>query len=205
MPKLLMLGLIGLLAQLSAGSLGMGYGVITTSALLSVGLVLALASATVPFIELGTSAALGALHWRRRNVDWQLVARLAGPGAVGAFGGAVLLTRLSVTLSSLGMAAILVAVGCYVMPRFSWRPPQVAHARRSSHTALLLAPLGLFGGLLDATGGGDWGPVTTAAALLFAGRAAPRTVIGSVDASKFAVSAAASLGFILAAEGLAAS
>ncbi len=197
MPKLLMLGLIGLFAQLTAGSLGMGYGVITTSALLGVGLTPALASATVHFAELGTSAALGASHWRLRNVDWQLVARLAGPGAVGAFGGAVLLTRLPVTLSSIVMATILVAIGCYVVLRFSLRPPLVAHARRSPHTARLLTPLGLFGGFLDATGGGGWGPVTTTA-LLSAGRTAPRTVIGSVDASKFVVSAAASLGFVLA-------
>ncbi len=197
MPALVLIGLIGLLAQLTAGSLGMGYGVITTSALLATGLTPAVASATVHFAELGTSSALGFSHWRLGNVDWRLVARLAGPGAVGAFLGAVLLTHLSLRVASIGMAIILTAIGVYILFRFSLRPPQVAERRRSPHTVRLLAPLGLLGGFLDATGGGGWGPVTTST-LLSVGKTSPRTVVGSVDASKFVVSAAASLGFTIA-------
>ena len=56
-----------------------------------------------------------------------------------------------------------------------------------------LAPLGVFAGFVDATGGGGWGPVATPA-LLADGRLEPRKVIGSVDTSEFAVSAAASIG-----------
>ncbi|MFV0464190.1 MAG: sulfite exporter TauE/SafE family protein, partial [Nostocoides sp.] len=183
----ILVGLIGLLAQLTAGSLGMGYGVITTSALLAVGLGPAVASATVHFAELGTATALGAAHWRMRNIDWPLVGRLAGPGALGAFSGALLLTHLSVRFAGVIMAVILLCIGSYIMVRFSVRPPRAPVAARSRLSAQLLAPLGLLGGFLDATGGGGWGPVTTTA-LLSSGRIEPRLVVGSVDAAKAIVS-----------------
>jgi uncharacterized membrane protein YfcA len=94
------------------------------------------------------------------------------------------------------MAAILGALGMYILLRYALKPPAVAQARRSPHTAKFLVPLGLAGGFVDATGGGGWGPVSTTS-LLSAGKTAPRTVIGSVDTSEFLVSFAASLGFVL--------
>jgi uncharacterized membrane protein YfcA len=60
----------------------------------------------------------------------------------------------------------------------------------------LLAPLGVFAGFIDATGGGGWGPVATPT-LLADGRLQPRKVVGTVDTSEFAVSAAASIGFLV--------
>ncbi len=63
--------------------------------------------------------------------------------------------------------------------------------------ARFLAPLGLFAGFIDATGGGGWGPVGTPA-LLASGRIEPRRVIGSISASEFLVTVAASLGFLFA-------
>jgi uncharacterized membrane protein YfcA len=84
----------------------------------------------------------------------------------------------------------------YILLRYALKPPAVAQARRSPHTAKFLVPLGLAGGFVDATGGGGWGPVSTTS-LLSAGKTAPRTVIGSVDTSEFLVSFAASLGFVL--------
>ena len=59
-----------------------------------------------------------------------------------------------------------------------------------------LTPLGLFGGFIDASGGGGWGPVTTST-LFSSGKTAPRTVIGSVSASEFLVALSASLGFLV--------
>ena len=53
----------------------------------------------------------------------------------------------------------------------------------------------MVGGFVDATGGGGWGPVVTTT-LLTGGRTAPRTVVGSVGASEFLVTAAASAGFL---------
>jgi uncharacterized membrane protein YfcA len=79
------------------GSLGMGYGATSSSLLVLVGLTPLAASASMHFSELGTNLASGVSHWRLRNVDWPVVARIAGPGAVGAFLGATVLATLSTT------------------------------------------------------------------------------------------------------------
>ncbi len=196
MRQLLILALVGFAAQLVDGSLGMGFGVTSTSLLLIAGLSPAMASASVHLAELGTNLASGFSHWKLGNVDWRLVARLGVPGALGAFAGATFLSQISTTLAKPVMAAILGALGMYILLRYAFRPPAVAQARTSPHTAKFLVPLGLAGGFIDATGGGGWGPVSTTS-LLSAGKTAPRTVIGSVDTSEFMVSFAASLGFVL--------
>lgn len=193
MRKLIVVALVGLGAQLVDGSLGMGYGVTSTSLLLAIGLSPAVASASVHFSELGTNIASGLSHWRLRNVDWRVVARIAGPGAIGAFLGATVLSSLSTEAATPAMSGLLAALGLYVLLRFViGRRPTL----RKQPTTKFLAPLGLVAGFVDATGGGGWGPVATPA-LLADGRMAPRKVIGSVDTSEFAVSAAASLGFLL--------
>ena len=196
MQRLLLLAVVGFAAQLVDGSLGMGFGVTSTSLLLIAGLSPAMASASVHLAELGTNVASGVSHWKLGNVDWRLVARLGVPGAIGAFAGATFLSQISTALAKPVMAAILGALGMYILLRYALKPPAVAQARRSPHTAKFLVPLGLAGGFVDATGGGGWGPVSTTS-LLSAGKTAPRTVIGSVDTSEFLVSFAASLGFVL--------
>ena len=197
MRKLILIGFVGLIAQLVDGSLGMGYGVTSSSLLLLVGLTPALASASVHLAEVGTNVASGVSHWRLGNVDWRLVLKLGVPGAVGAFAGATFLSRLSTAWAAPVMATILAVLGGYILARFAFRPPRVATARRTPHGARFLVPLGLVGGFIDATGGGGWGPVSTTS-LLSAGRTAPRTVIGSVDTSEFLVSLFASVGFLVA-------
>lgn len=194
MRKLLMIGIVGLLAQLVDGALGMGYGVTSSSLLVAAAaLSPAAASASVHLSELGTNIASGLSHWRLRNVDWSVVVRIALPGAAGSFAGATVLSRLSTEAAQPIMCSILLVLGCYlfvrflvgIRPRFTGRP-----------TLRLLAPLGVFAGFVDATGGGGWGPVATPA-LLSDGRLEPRKVIGSVDTAEFVVSAAASLGFLV--------
>nr|WP_222132173.1 sulfite exporter TauE/SafE family protein [Pseudonocardia sp. C8] len=188
--------MVGLAAQLVDGALGMAYGVTSTSLLLVTGINPATASASVHLAEVGTTIASGAAHWRFGNVDWKLVAKLGVPGAIGAFLGATVLSALSTEDAAPYMSGILLALGVYILLRFSVRPPKVATARRSPHGAAFLSPLGLVAGFVDASGGGGWGPVSTPA-LLGAGRTAPRTVIGSVDTSEFLVAVAASVGFLV--------
>ena len=193
MRKLVVLALVGMLAQLVDGSLGMGYGVTSSTLLVLAGLTPAAASASVHFSELGTNLASGLAHWRLKNVDWRVVGRIAGPGAIGAFLGATVLSSLSTEAAAPVMATILALLGAYLLVRFvlGIRP------RMSGRPGMrLLAPLGLFAGFVDATGGGGWGPVATPA-LLTDGRLEPRKVIGSVDTSELAVSLAASLGFLV--------
>lgn len=196
MRQLVTLALVGFAAQLIDGSLGMGYGVTSSTLLLLAGLTPAAASASVHFAEIGTCIASGASHWKLGNTDWRLVARIGVPGAIGAFLGATVLSNLSTEVAQPVMALILGGLGIYILGRFAIRPPQVAAARRSPHRKRFLAPLGLVGGFIDATGGGGWGPVTTTS-LLSAGKTSPRTVIGSVDTSEFLVSLFASIGFIV--------
>lgn len=193
MRKLIVLAVVGLAAQLVDGSLGMGYGVTSSTLLILVGLTPAAASASVHISELGTNLASGASHWRLQNVDWRVVARIAGPGAIGAFLGATVLSHLSTEAAAPVMATILALLGIYIIIRFI---VGVKPRLKQALTLRFLAPLGLFAGFIDATGGGGWGPVATPA-LLADGRMEPRKVIGSIDTAEFAVSAAASIGFLI--------
>jgi uncharacterized protein len=196
MRTLIVFALVGFGAQLVDGALGMAYGVTSTSLLLLVGVNPAVASASVHLAEVGTTVVAGASHWRFGNVDWKLVLRLGVPGAIGAFLGATVLSHLSTENAAPYMSGVLLALGVYILVRFSVRPPKVSRARISPHRSRFLSPLGLIAGFVDASGGGGWGPVATPA-LLTAGRTAPRTVIGSVDTSEFLVAVAASIGFLL--------
>ncbi|MBV2364588.1 sulfite exporter TauE/SafE family protein [Streptomonospora nanhaiensis] len=195
MQTLVLLALVGLLAQLVDGSLGMAYGVTSTTLLLLVGTNPAAASATVHFAEIGTTLASGVSHWRLGNVDWKVVRRIALPGAIGAFAGATFLSSLSTEAAAPIMAGILLALGAYVLVRFTaWGMPKGRLGKPVRRR--FLTPLGLVGGFLDATGGGGWGPVGTPA-LLASGRIEPRKVIGSIDTSEFIVAIAASIGFLV--------
>jgi uncharacterized membrane protein YfcA len=196
MQTLVLLALVGLGAQLVDGSLGMAYGVTSTTLLLAIGANPALASASVHLAEIGTTLASGVSHWRFGNVDWKVVLRIGIPGAIGAFLGATLLSNLSTETATPLMSLILLGLGVYILIRFTFRSlPRVD--RTKPLRLRFLAPVGLVGGFLDATGGGGWGPVGTPA-LLASGRIEPRKVIGSIDTSEFLVSIAASIGFLLA-------
>ena len=197
MANFLLLAIVGLIAQLVDGSLGMAYGVTSQSLLLTVGIAPALASASVHIAEVGTTAASGASHWRFGNVDWAKVWPLAVPGAIGAFFGAVVLSAFITAEAAEPLVAIfLFSLGIFVLARFSFRrhqrPVQVRPISRG-----FLAPLGLIAGFLDAAGGGGWGPISTPT-LLSSGRMEPRKIIGTVDTSEFLVALSASIGFLLA-------
>lgn len=196
MRRLLVLGLVGLAAQLVDGSLGMAYGVTSSTLLLTVGLAPVVASASVHLSEVGTTLASGVAHWRFGNVDWRIVGRIAVPGAIGAFAGATVLGMLSTEAAKPWMAGILAVLGAYLLIRFAFRAPRVDPAKPPLRSRFL-APLGIFAGFVDATGGGGWGPVATPA-LLSSGRLEPRKVVGSVDTSEFLVALAASVGFLIA-------
>jgi uncharacterized protein len=198
MRKLLLVGLVGVLAQLVDGALGMAYGVTSTTLLVAAGSAPATASATVHLAELGTTFVSGVSHWRFGNVDWRTVRIMTVPGAVGGFCGAVLLSSLDGSTARPWVAAILSLLGVYVLFRFlgSARGPRRTRATRPLAVGVL-APLGLGAGFLDAVGGGGWGPVGTPT-LLASGRLEPRKVVGSVDAGEFLVALGASVGFLVA-------
>jgi uncharacterized membrane protein YfcA len=193
---LVLLALVGLGAQLVDGSLGMAYGVTSTTLLLAIGTNPAAASATIHLAEIGTTLASGLAHWKFGNVDWKVVAKVGVPGAIGAFLGANFLSNLSTAVAAPVMSLVLVSIGVYLLVRFTLRGVDRRHLGKPVRKRFL-GPLGLAAGFIDATGGGGWGPVGTPA-LLASGRMEPRKVIGSIDTSEFLVALAASLGFLVA-------
>jgi uncharacterized membrane protein YfcA len=194
MQALILLALVGLGAQLVDGSLGMAYGVTSTTLLLAIGTNPATASATVHLAEIGTTLMSGLSHWKFGNVDWKVVLKVGVPGSVGAFAGATFLSRLSTEAAKPITSLLLLGLGVYILARFTaFALPPVRHDEPLRKR--FLAPLGIVAGFVDSTGGGGWGPVGTPA-LLASGRMEPRKVIGSIDTSEFLVAIAASLGFL---------
>ena len=197
MRNLVVLAILGFIAQLVDGALGMAYGVTSTTLLIAIaGLTPALASTVVHISEVGTCAASGFSHWRFGNVDWSKIAWLAIPGAIGAFLGAVVLVSvISAEAAGPIVAIFLFLLGGYVLARFAFnRAGQVVHGLPIPRA--FLAPLGLIAGFLDAAGGGGWGPISTPT-LLSSGRMVPRKVVGTVDTSEFIVALSASAGFLI--------
>lgn len=185
--------LIGFAAQIVDGALGMAYGVISTSFLLSLGVTPAVASASVHAAEVFTTGVSGLAHYLHRNVDRRLLLQLVIPGMVGGIAGASLLVSVPGEVMKPIVALYLIVMGAVILVR-ARRPPAPAP---TEHRA---APLGLAGGFLDAAGGGGWGPVV--ASTLIARGSAPRYVIGSVNLAEFFVTVSISATF-LAAIGLA--
>lgn len=184
---LLLFGVVGFLAQLVDGAIGMAYGLTASSVLLSLGTAPAVASASVHAAEVFTTGASGLAHWRLGNVDWRLVARLAVPGVAGGALGAHVLTDLPTHHLGPAVSAYLVIVGAVILWK-ALRPPPPGPAFRYATL------LGFAGGFLDAVGGGGWGPLV-ATTLIGRGNV-PRLAIGSTNAAEFFVTLAVAATFL---------
>jgi uncharacterized protein len=196
MKKLFIFAFIGFLAQLIDGSLGMAYGVTSSSLLLTFGMAPAIASASIHISEVVTTAASGISHMKFGNVDRQAVFKLIIPGSIGAFIGACFLSNMPGDVVKPYISLFLLMLGFYVVIRFLFK-----HKKRSEQKNLNLSikqaiPLGLIAGFADATGGGGWGPLTTPILLSKDGNSA-RKVVGTVDTSEFAIAISATLGFLV--------
>lgn len=166
---------IGFVAQMIDGAIGMAYGVISSSVLLSLGIPPATASACVHAAETFTTAASGAAHWRLGNVDRRLLLRLAVPGMIGGAIGAYVLTALPGEKVKPFVNGYLLLIGLLIVWRaLTTKPDPDSPPSR-------VAPLGFLGGLLDSIGGGGWGPIVTST--LIGQGTTPRYAIGSVNLS----------------------
>jgi len=180
---------VGFAAQLVDGALGMAFGVISTTLLLSLGVPPAKASAGVHTVETFTTGVSGISHILHRNVDWKLLARLAIPGVIGGALGAHVLTQIHAEAARPFVLTYLALIGLYLIWRGFHFPPEPKSAR-------IVEPLGFAGGFLDAAGGGGWGPIVTGN--LLAQGADPRRTIGTVNTAEFLVTVTISATFILA-------
>lgn len=179
---------VGFAAQLVDGALGMAYGVVSSTVLLSMGVPPATTSASVHAAKVFTGAASAMSHIYHRNVGWRLLLLLSLGGVVGGVGGTYLLTSIDGAVIKPYVVSWLAIMGLVILYRawkgvqprpFSWRSP---------------APLGLAGGFFDAVGGGGWGPVVTST--LMGGGADPRQAIGTTNAAEFFVASAISAAFL---------
>ena len=179
----------GFAAQIVDGALGMAFGVISSTLLVSVlGVPPATASASVHVVECFTTGVSGISHALHKNVNWKLFWRLLLPGVVGGVTGAYLLSSLDASVTRPFVMTYLAGIGIYLLWRGLRKPPEPKEPK-------VIAPLGLVGGFLDAAGGGGWGPVVTSN-LLVQG-ATPRTTIGTVNTVEFFLTVSISATFLI--------
>lgn len=183
--------LVGFIAQIIDGSLGMAYGVTANSFLLTIGLSPVVASASVHASEVVLTLVSGLSHMKFGNVDKRIVMHLLIPGIIGGGLGAYILTSIDGDVIKPYIAIYLLIMGIRILYK-AFRPT-VEHDREPGRG--LLVALGLTGGALDAMGGGGWGPVVTST-LISTGHS-PRKTIGSVNFSEFFVTLTESVVFIL--------
>ena len=193
MWTLLLVSVAGFIAQMIDGAMGMAFGVISTTVLISLAYSPASASAIVHFAKIATGAASGAAHIKYGNVDWHATIKVAIPGGVGAFVGAIVLSNIDLRAAIPWTSSILLIMGLVVLYRFS-RATILGRKRRAR--ARWLAPLGLVGGFVDSTGGGGWGPIVTTS-LTASNALEPRKAIGSTNTAELVVAVASSLGFLI--------
>ncbi|WP_374944832.1 sulfite exporter TauE/SafE family protein [Sphingomonas sp.] len=178
--------LVGFAAQVVDGALGMAFGVISNTLLLSLGVNPAAASAGVHTVETFTTAVSGISHTLHRNVDWRMFLRLMVPGVIGGVLGAYVLSHNADALKPF-ILAYLTSIGIYLLWRATHKPQPPRKPR-------VVEPLGLIGGFLDAAGGGGWGPVVTSNLLIQGTQ--PRLTIGTVNTAEFFLTVTISATFI---------
>ncbi len=184
----LLVGMIGFLAQLIDGALGMAFGLVSSTALMTIGVAPAQASAIVHTAEIATTAASAGSHVWFRNVDWRLLSRLALAGIAGGVLGALVLSNVDGRAIQPFVAAYLLLMGGLILLKALNMAP-MDDARPT-----YAVPLGLVGGFLDSIGGGGWGPMVTST-LIGSGHA-PRKVIGTVNTAEFFVTTAIAGAFL---------
>jgi len=180
---------IGVFAQLVDGTLGMGYGATSTSFLLAYGVPPVVSSTGVHVAEMFTTGASAISHHRFGNINKKLVKHLLIPGVLGSITGAYLLSDVINGDVIKPFIAVYMIVLAIIIIRKALKKTIIKKKTKK------LSFLAVFGGFMDAVGGGGWGPIVTST-LLGRGRN-PRYTIGSVNAAEFAISFASGITFML--------
>lgn len=183
--------MVGFLAQIVDGALGMAYGTLSTAVLLAAGVPPLTTSASVHTAQFFTTGISSLSHYYFKNVNKRLMILLAISGCVGGVGGAYLLTIVSGKFLKPWISAYLMCLGLLILWRI-FRGKNATPPDRDKKRQMM--PLGIIGGFLDAFGGGGWGPIVTTS-LMVKGRD-PRIVIGSVNTAEFFVKTLIAVTFI---------
>jgi hypothetical protein len=180
--------LIGFAAQMVDGALGMAFGQISSTLLITLGVPPAAASAGVHTAETFTTAVSGISHVAHRNVDWRLFFRIVIPGMLAGIIGAYVLAELvSADRAKPFVLAYLTSLGAYLLYR------GVMH-KHTERRPKIVEPLGALGGFLDAAGGGGWGAIVTSNLLVQGSN--PRKTVGTVNTAEFFLTVTISITFI---------
>lgn len=186
----LIMVLTGFLAQMVDGSMGMGYGTISTTFLLANGVNPAIVSSRVHSARVFSSGVSGFSHHRFGNINRRLFKALVIPGVIGAVAGATLAVygqKYSVYVR-IPLSIYTLYLGYFIMKK----------AFKKHHTQNRIKKAGWLasaGGFLDAFAGGGWGSLVTGT--LISKRRSPRYVIGSVCLAEFFVVFASSITFFI--------
>lgn len=186
---LLML-LTGFLAQMVDGSMGMGYGTISTTFLLAIGVNPAIVSSRVHTARVFSSGVTGYSHHRFGNINKKLFKTLAVPGVIGAVLGACL-AYYGQNYSKwvrLPLAFYTAYLGIYIIRKAFKKKSNGEKVKKAGWLATV-------GGFLDAFAGGGWGTLVTST--LIAKRKNIRYVIGSVCLAEFFVVLSSSITFFI--------
>lgn len=187
-PNLHWMILIGFVAQLIDGALGMGYGVTCTIALLSLGVNVPAISGSIHTAEMFSSGISGYSHYRFGNVNKKLLKALLVPGVLGAIVGAVFLSLWGNQYADV-VKPLLACYALFLGSKIILSAYTLNHRRRIQRVGWLAG----MGGFLDSFGGGGWGPLVTST-LISKGRT-PRYIIGSVSLAEFFVTLASAVTF----------
>lgn len=182
--------LTGFLAQMVDGSLGMGYGTISTTFLLANGVNPAIVSSRVHSARVFSSGVSGYTHHRFGNINKKLFKTLVIPGIIGAVIGAAL-SYFGQQYSSwvrIPLSVYTLYLGYYII-RKAFR--KTNHGQKVKHAGWLASA----GGFMDAFAGGGWGTLVTST--LMSKRRSPRYVIGSVCLAEFFVVLTSSITFFI--------
>jgi uncharacterized protein len=186
--------MVGFLAEIVAGSMGMGYGVICTTVFLMMNIPPPVISASIHSAESFTTAAGSISHYKFGNVNKKLTKRLAIPAIIGAVAGALLLSYVGERYAKM----IKPLIGAYTL-YLGIKILQNAFAKKEANGKIKkkktnIRFLGLVGGFIDSFGGGGWGPLVTGT-FIKNGRT-PRYVIGSSTIAKFILTVASAITFV---------
>jgi len=190
---ILVWAIVGFLAQLIDGTLGMAYGVSSTTALVTIGVYPALASASVHTAEVFTTLVSGSAHLKFGNVERNMALHLVIPGVIGGITGAYVCTGVSGNLLSAIVGSILLSMGFVILYKFAFK--NTPHFRTKRPSSKTLVPLGYIAAFTDALGGGGWGPIATTT--LVANNVKPNEAIGSVNFAEFFVTTAETITFLI--------
>lgn len=132
--------IVGFLAQIVDGALGMAYGVVSSSVLLAFGVPPAAASASVHAAELFTTAASAGSHAWHKNVNWRLFRLLAPAGIAGGVAGTYLVTAVDGDVLKPFVAGYLGLMGAWILLR-AW----LGAVQVTQHKLAVVGPLGASG------------------------------------------------------------